>query len=47
MARRIAETAAQGEVCTVANDNDPGQVVLSGAKGAIERAVEIAKEMGA
>jgi [acyl-carrier-protein] S-malonyltransferase len=47
MARRIAEAAAQGEVCTVANDNDPGQVVLSGAKGAIERAVEIAKEMGA
>ncbi len=47
MARRIAEAAAQGEVCTVANDNDPGQVVLSGAKGAIDRAVEIAKEMGA
>ena len=47
MARRIAEAAAQGEVCTVANDNDPSQVVLSGAKGAIERAVEIAKEMGA
>ena len=47
MARRIAEAAAQGEVCTVANDNDPSQVVLSGAKGAIDRAVEIAKEMGA
>jgi [acyl-carrier-protein] S-malonyltransferase len=47
MARRIAEAAAQGEVCTVANDNDPGQVVLSGAKGAIDRAVEMAKEMGA
>ncbi|HWI77353.1 MAG TPA: ACP S-malonyltransferase [Sphingomicrobium sp.] len=47
MARRIAEAAAQGEVCTVANDNDPSQVVLSGAKAAIERAVEIAKEMGA
>ena len=47
MARRIAEAAAQGEVCTVANDNDPGQVVLSGDKGAIDRAVAMAKEMGA
>jgi [acyl-carrier-protein] S-malonyltransferase len=47
MARRIAEAAAQGEVCTIANDNDPSQVVISGAKGAIERAVAIAKEMGA
>ena len=47
LARRIAEVAAQGEVCTVANDNDPSQVVLSGHKGAIDRAVEVAKEMGA
>jgi [acyl-carrier-protein] S-malonyltransferase len=47
MARRIAEAAAQGEVCAVANDNDPSQVVLSGATAAIERAVAIAKEMGA
>ena len=47
LARRIAEAAAQGEVCTVANDNDPSQVVLSGHKGAIERVVEIAKKMGA
>ena len=47
MARRIAEAAAQGQVCTVANDNDPGQVVLSGATAAIERAVQMAKEMGA
>ena len=47
MARRIAEAAAQGQVCSVANDNDPSQVVLSGAKGAIDRAVEMAKEMGA
>ncbi len=47
MARRIADAAAQGEVCTVANDNDPSQVVLSGNKGAIDRAVEMAKEMGA
>jgi [acyl-carrier-protein] S-malonyltransferase len=47
MARRIAEAAAQGQVCTVANDNDPGQVVLSGDKAAIDRAVEMAKELGA
>jgi [acyl-carrier-protein] S-malonyltransferase len=46
-ARAIAEAAAEGEVCTVANDNDPSQVVLSGAKGAIERAIAIAKEHGA
>jgi [acyl-carrier-protein] S-malonyltransferase len=47
LSRRIAEVAAQGEVCTVANDNDPSQVVLSGQKGAIDRVVEIAKDMGA
>ena len=47
LAQRIAEAAAKGEVCTVANDNDPSQVVLSGAKGAIDRAIEIAKDMGA
>ena len=47
LARRIAEVAAQGEVCTVANDNDPSQVVLSGHKGAIDRVIEVAKEMGA
>lgn len=47
LARRIAEVAAQGEICTVANDNDPSQVVLSGHKGAIDRVVEIAREMGA
>ncbi|MDQ3483578.1 MAG: ACP S-malonyltransferase, partial [Pseudomonadota bacterium] len=47
MARRIAEAAAQGEVCAIANDNDPSQVVLSGNKDAIDRAVEMAKEMGA
>ena len=46
-AREIAEAAAEGEVCAVANDNDPSQVVLSGNRGAIERAVAIAKEMGA
>jgi [acyl-carrier-protein] S-malonyltransferase len=47
LARRIAEAAAHGEVCEVANDNDPGQVVLSGHAGAIERAIGMAKEMGA
>ncbi|CAN5334875.1 ACP S-malonyltransferase [soil metagenome] len=46
-ARIIANAASEGEVCTVANDNDPSQVVLSGAKGAIDRAVAIAKEYGA
>ena len=46
-ARAIAEAAAQGEVCAVANDNDPSQVVISGHRGAIERAVALAKEMGA
>jgi [acyl-carrier-protein] S-malonyltransferase len=47
IAQKIAEAAAQGEVCTVANDNDPSQVVISGAKTAIDRAIEIAKEYGA
>lgn len=47
LAQRIAAAAAEGEICTVANDNDPGQVVLSGQKGAIDRAVEIARDMGA
>ena len=46
-ARAIAEAAAQSEVCTVANDNDPSQVVISGHRGAIERAIDLAKEMGA
>ena len=46
-ARAIAEAAARGEVCAIANDNDPSQVVLSGHKGAIDRAVGLAKEMGA
>lgn len=46
-ARAIAEAAAEGEVCTVANDNDPSQVVISGHRGAIERAVALAKDMGA
>jgi [acyl-carrier-protein] S-malonyltransferase len=47
LAQRIADAAAQGEVCTVANDNDPTQVVISGHKSAVERALPLAKEMGA
>ncbi len=47
LAQKIADAAAQGEVCTVANDNDPSQVVISGHKGAIDRAIGLAKEMGA
>ena len=46
-ARAVAEEAAAGEVCEAANDNDPGQVVVSGHKAAVERAVEIAKAKGA
>ncbi|MDQ2765428.1 MAG: ACP S-malonyltransferase [Pseudomonadota bacterium] len=46
-AQAIAAAAAEGEVCTVANDNDPSQVVISGARGAIERAIAMAKDMGA
>lgn len=45
-AQALAEAAAEGDVCTVANDNDPSQVVISGARAAIERAVPLAKEMG-
>lgn len=42
----VAREAAQGEVCDAANDNAPGQVVVSGSRTAIERAVEIAKTKG-
>ena len=45
-ATELAKAAAEGEVCEVANDNDPGQVVLSGQKGAIERAVALARDHG-
>ena len=45
--RKVAEAASQGEVCAAANDNDPGQVVVSGHKAAVERAVDLAKEAGA
>ena len=43
----VAAAASQGEVCEAANDNDPGQVVVSGQKAAVERAVVLAKEAGA
>jgi [acyl-carrier-protein] S-malonyltransferase len=43
----VAKEAAQGEVCQAANDNDPAQVVVSGHRGAVERALEIAKAKGA
>jgi [acyl-carrier-protein] S-malonyltransferase len=43
----VAQEAAQGEVCQAANDNDPVQVVVSGHKAAVERAIELAKAKGA
>jgi [acyl-carrier-protein] S-malonyltransferase len=46
-AAAIAAEAAQGQVCQAANDNGGGQVVVSGDKAAVERAVEIAKAKGA
>ena len=46
-ARAVAEEAAEGEVCQAANDNAPGQVVISGTRAAIERALPIAKARGA
>ncbi len=45
-AEGLAAAAAQGETCTVANDNDPGQVVISGHRAAIERAIELVKDHG-
>lgn len=45
-AEALAAAAAQGETCTVANDNDPSQVVISGYKGAIDRAIELVKDHG-
>ena len=45
-ATALAEAAAEGQVCEVANDNDPGQVVLSGHAEAIQRAIDMAKEHG-
>lgn len=46
-AKSVADEAAMGEVCQAANDNDPGQVVVSGHVEAVNRAVELAKEKGA
>lgn len=45
-AQALADAAAHGQICQIANDNDPGQVVLSGHREAIERAVALAKEHG-
>lgn len=45
--RAVAEAAAEGEICQPANDNAPGQVVVSGHTAAVERAVKIAGERGA
>jgi [acyl-carrier-protein] S-malonyltransferase len=46
-AAEVARESAQGQVCQAANDNGGGQVVVSGDKAAVERAVEIAKQKGA
>jgi [acyl-carrier-protein] S-malonyltransferase len=43
-ATALAEAAAEGQVCTVANDNDPTQVVISGHREAIERALAMVKD---
>jgi [acyl-carrier-protein] S-malonyltransferase len=46
-AQELAKAASQGQVCAAANDNAPGQVVISGAKSAIDRAVALAPKFGA
>ncbi len=46
VARKIAADAAQGDVCDIANDNDPTQIVLSGSKVAIDRVAEVGKVHG-
>jgi [acyl-carrier-protein] S-malonyltransferase len=46
VAQKVAEAAAQGEVCQVANDNEPTQVVLSGQKSALDRVPEVGKAFG-
>ena len=45
--RAVVDEAAQGAVLAAANDNDPAQVVISGARAAVERAVDVAKAAGA
>ena len=47
VAHHIALDASAGEICGIANDNAPGQVVISGTIGAVQRAIELAKEKGA
>ena len=47
MAKEVVDEAAQGDILTTANDNAPGQVVVSGKREAVERAVDVAKEKGA
>jgi [acyl-carrier-protein] S-malonyltransferase len=47
VAEEIAREAAQGDICQIANDNSVGQIVISGSKTAIDRAIEIAKGKGA
>jgi [acyl-carrier-protein] S-malonyltransferase len=47
MVEKIVQEAAKGQVCEIANDNSPGQVVISGHREAVERAVELAKDYGA
>lgn len=43
----IIQEAAQGQICEIANDNSPGQIVISGHREAIERAVDLSKDHGA
>ncbi|MSO77162.1 MAG: [acyl-carrier-protein] S-malonyltransferase [Alphaproteobacteria bacterium] len=45
-AQKVAVDAAEGEICGIANDNAPGQVVVSGHKAAVERAMKLAGERG-
>ena len=47
LAERVAEAGAQAGICVVANDNNQGNVVISGDKAGVERAIEAAKELGA
>lgn len=46
VAEKVAAAAAQGDVCQIANDNEPTQVVLSGHKTAIDRVAEVGKGLG-
>jgi [acyl-carrier-protein] S-malonyltransferase len=45
-AKKLAEAAAKGQICAIANDNGAGQVVISGSKAAIDRAIALAPEYG-